>query len=49
VLVVDDDPGILALHTRLVEQTGRRALTARHGREALAVLEQARPDLILLD
>ncbi|MBL8096413.1 MAG: substrate-binding domain-containing protein [Anaerolineales bacterium] len=49
VLVVDDDPGILDLHIRLIEQVGRRALTARNGREALAVLEHARPDLILLD
>lgn len=49
VLVVDDDPGILDMHSRLIEQTGRRVLTARNGREALAVLEHARPDLILLD
>ena len=49
VLVVDDDPGILDMHSRLVEQTGRRALTARNGREALAVIEQQIPDLILLD
>ncbi|MCG2783746.1 MAG: substrate-binding domain-containing protein [Anaerolineae bacterium] len=49
VLVVDDDPGILDMHTRLVSQTGRQVLTARNGREALEVLEHARPDLILLD
>ncbi len=49
VLVVDDDPGILEMHTRLVEGTGRRAITARNGREALSVLEQQTPDLILLD
>ncbi len=49
VLVVDDDPGILDLHARLIEQIGRKALTARNGREALDVLERARPDLILLD
>lgn len=49
VLVVDDDPGILEMHSRLVEQTGRKALTARNGREALEVLEHTRPDLILLD
>lgn len=33
VLVVDDDPGILAMHSRLIEQTGRQAATARNGRE----------------
>lgn len=49
VLVVDDDPGILDMHSRLVKQTGRRAITARNGREALALIEQQIPDLILLD
>jgi signal transduction histidine kinase/DNA-binding LacI/PurR family transcriptional regulator/AraC-like DNA-binding protein len=49
VLVVDDDPGILDMHCRLVERTGCRTVTARNGCEALAVLEHTRPDLILLD
>jgi signal transduction histidine kinase/DNA-binding LacI/PurR family transcriptional regulator/CheY-like chemotaxis protein len=49
VLVVDDDPGILEMHSRLVEGTGRRAITARNGREALTRLEEQIPDLILLD
>ena len=49
VLVVDDDPGILGMHTRLVEGSGRRAITARNGREALACIEEKPPDLILLD
>jgi YesN/AraC family two-component response regulator len=49
VLVVDDDPGILGLHTRLVEQSGRRAITARNGLEALKSIEEHIPDLILLD
>lgn len=49
VLVVDDDPGILDLHSRLVQQIGCQALTARNGREALDVVEHAHPDLILLD
>jgi CheY-like chemotaxis protein len=49
ILVVDDDPGILDMHSRLVAQTGRRVITARNGREALAVVEQQTPDLILLD
>jgi YesN/AraC family two-component response regulator len=47
--VVDDDPGVLALYCRLVEQAGCRPLPARHGRAALEVLEHTRPDLILLD
>jgi signal transduction histidine kinase/DNA-binding LacI/PurR family transcriptional regulator/CheY-like chemotaxis protein len=49
VLVVDDDPGILNMHRRLIEQTGRQVLTAQDGREALAMVEQQKPDLILLD
>jgi signal transduction histidine kinase/AraC-like DNA-binding protein/ActR/RegA family two-component response regulator len=49
ILVVDDDPGILDMHCRLVEQAGRRAVTARNGREALALIEEQIPDLILLD
>jgi signal transduction histidine kinase/CheY-like chemotaxis protein len=49
VLVADDDPGILDLHCRLVKQIGCQAITARNGREALDVIKQTRPDLILLD
>lgn len=49
VLVVDDDPAILDMHSRLIEQTGRQALQARNGRAALALIERQMPDLILLD
>lgn len=49
VLVVDDDPGILALHSRLVEQQGHRVIQAHNGREALEMLEHIRPALVLLD
>jgi YesN/AraC family two-component response regulator len=49
ILIVDDDPAILDMHRRLIEQSGRQALTARTGREALDLLERTRPDLILLD
>jgi signal transduction histidine kinase/CheY-like chemotaxis protein len=49
VLVVDDDPAILNMHSRLIEQTGRQVLNARNGREALELIEGQLPDLILLD
>ena len=49
VLVVDDDPAILNMHSRLIEQTGRQVLHARNGREALGLIERQMPDLILLD
>jgi len=46
---VDDDPGILDMHSRLIEQSGRQGDDARNGREALDLVEQKTPDLILLD
>ena len=49
VLVVDDDPGILDLHSRLVKELGCQPVTARNGREALEVVEHTPLDLILLD
>ena len=49
VLIVDDDPAILDMHSRLIGQTGRQVLTARQGREALDLIERQTPDLILLD
>jgi signal transduction histidine kinase/DNA-binding LacI/PurR family transcriptional regulator/AraC-like DNA-binding protein len=49
VLVVDDDPGILDLHCRLVKQIGCQVVTARNGQEAMTAIGRARPDLILLD
>jgi DNA-binding response OmpR family regulator len=51
VLIVDDDPGILDLHARIVQShlTHCRVLKARNGREALDYLSHVRPDLVLLD
>lgn len=51
VLVVDDEPGILDLHARIVQDNlpGCRVLKAHSGREALNLMEQERPDLVLLD
>jgi AraC-like DNA-binding protein len=49
VLVVDDDPDVLALHARIVAEAGARAIRASSGAQALAVLARDRPDLVLLD
>jgi len=49
ILVVDDDPGILEMHSRMVEKSGRRAIIAHNGREALTLIREQTPDLILLD
>ena len=51
ILVVDDDPAVLALHTRLITRQAPdvRVRQARNGREALSLIASDRPDLILLD
>jgi signal transduction histidine kinase/DNA-binding LacI/PurR family transcriptional regulator/AraC-like DNA-binding protein len=49
ILVVDDDPDILDLHARVVREAGGQPIEARTGREALAAIDEARPDLVLLD
>jgi signal transduction histidine kinase/DNA-binding response OmpR family regulator/ABC-type sugar transport system substrate-binding protein len=51
VLVVDDEPGVLEMHARMVETRlpEAKVLRARDGREALELIEQERPDLVILD
>jgi len=55
ILIVDDEPGILELHARLVQAQSHahgatyRALKACNGREALDLMRRERPDLVLLD
>jgi signal transduction histidine kinase/AraC-like DNA-binding protein/DNA-binding LytR/AlgR family response regulator len=51
ILIVDDDSCILDLHARVVtgHVPGSRVLKARNGREALGLMEQTVPDLLLLD
>lgn len=51
ILVVDDDPGMLNYHAMLVRQhdASLRVIEARNGREALEVMRQSIPDLVLLD
>ena len=49
VLVVDDDPSIQGFLAEALADEGYEVRTASNGREALAVLEIWRPDLILLD
>jgi len=49
ILVVDDDPDILEALSEILEAEGYAVDRARHGQEALARLDQRRPDLILLD
>jgi CheY-like chemotaxis protein len=49
VLVVEDSPDIAALEAELIVAAGRRALVAADGVEALALLEEASVDLLLVD
>ena len=50
VLVVDDDPGILAVTRQLLEEEGFETFTCRNGRDGLDWLNtHEAPDVILLD
>jgi DNA-binding NtrC family response regulator len=51
ILVVDDEPMIRELAFRTLERAGFRGFQARHGQEAIAVLEQhaAAITLVVLD
>lgn len=49
VLVVDDDPDVRGLLREMLERAGCLVREARDGREALRILYDARPDIILLD
>jgi CheY-like chemotaxis protein len=49
ILVVDDDPHLLATLRDMLVHAGYAVLTARTGEEALAVMTPQPPDLIILD
>ena len=50
VLIVDDEPAVRKVLTRVVERIGLKAETAARGREALALLSYGKTfDLVLLD
>lgn len=49
ILVVDDEPGIRLYLKRLLGTAGFAVRTAADGDEALAAIEAAPPDLVILD
>lgn len=49
ILIVDDDPVVHMLYKRHLEREGFELLAARNGVEALTVVAQNRPDLIIMD
>jgi chemosensory pili system protein ChpA (sensor histidine kinase/response regulator) len=48
-LVVDDSITVRRVTQRLLERNGMRVLTARDGMDAIALLQEHTPDIILLD
>jgi type IV pilus assembly protein PilB len=49
VLVVDDEPDVLTITTKLLEVSGYKTLSAANGREAMDKVRELAPDLVLLD
>jgi DNA-binding response OmpR family regulator len=48
-LLVDDEPNIIELAQLYLEREGYRTVSAADGKSALEVVEQHRPDLVVLD
>jgi two-component system response regulator AtoC len=48
-LVVDDEPAVLTLTKRLAESEGFEAIVCTDARRALALAEERRPDLVMVD
>jgi two-component system, NtrC family, response regulator HydG len=49
ILLVDDEPDMLENCSRILSRQGHTCMTAANGREALAILERDRPDLVVTD
>jgi DNA-binding response OmpR family regulator len=49
ILIVDDEPGVVVPIQYLMEQQGYRVMIAERGEDALDLIYQYKPDLVLLD
>ena len=49
VLIVDDEEPILGILSEVIEEMGHEVLRAMNGREALIVVQNRPPDLVLTD
>jgi two-component system response regulator VicR len=49
VLVVDDEPDTLELVKLVLESGGFTTILAKNGKEALRIIEDSKPDAVLLD
>jgi CheY-like chemotaxis protein len=49
ILVVDDEPDLVANCERLLRRAGHESLRAHTGPDAIALIDRERPDLVLAD
>jgi DNA-binding response OmpR family regulator len=49
ILIADDEPNIVAALEFLLQRNGYEVLVAHNGDEALKLIQQHKPDLVLLD
>lgn len=49
ILVVDDEPGVCHMLDKFLNKKGHKVYTAFNGEEALAVVKEERPHIVLLD
>ena len=49
VLVVDDDPGVRLFNVTAVEETGHAAVEAGNGEEAIDLVRNQSPDIVIMD
>ena len=49
ILLVDDEPFILKMYKLKLEQCGYAVITAQNGKEAVGIVENQHPDMVLLD
>lgn len=49
ILVVDDDPDFVAFTRNVLKRQNHEVITAASGKQALDVMRQNKPDLVLLD
>jgi len=49
ILIVDDEPDILKIVSFRLEANGYKILLAKNGQEALDLVQNKRPDIVLLD
>ncbi len=49
IMVVDDEPDIVYLISKMLKKEGYNVIDAKNGDEAFAKMKSAKPDLVLLD